>query len=101
VEKCRFTAADSYPTDRCPTRAADRSAREANQHLGLPPEARDSGEAAACLAALGVRTVRLLMNNLHKPRSPRRSGIEVDDVIALRMPAPAKRSPHSRASLWR
>jgi GTP cyclohydrolase II len=63
---------------------------EANQHLGLPPEARDFGEAAACLAALGVRTVRLLTNNPHKPTSLRRSGIEVDEVIALAT------SPHAR-----
>jgi GTP cyclohydrolase II len=63
---------------------------DANQHLGLPSEARDYGEAAACLAALGIRTVRLLTNNPHKERSVRRAGIEVDEIV------PLATSPHAR-----
>ena len=63
---------------------------EANRHLGFPPESRDYGEAAACLGAVGVRTVRLLTNNPHKETSLRRAGIEVDEVIALAT------SPHAR-----
>jgi GTP cyclohydrolase II len=56
---------------------------EANRHLGLPPDARDYRDAAACLAALGVRTVRLLTNNPKKEASLRRAGIEIDEVVAL------------------
>ena len=63
---------------------------EANRHLGLPPDARQYGDAAACLAALGVRTVRLLTNNPHKGTSLRRAGIHIDAVIALAT------SPHAR-----
>jgi GTP cyclohydrolase II len=63
---------------------------EANRHLGLPPDARQYGDAAACLAALGVRTVRLLTNNPQKGTSLRRAGIEIDAVIALAT------SPHVR-----
>jgi GTP cyclohydrolase II len=63
---------------------------DANRHLGLPSEARDYGDAAACLAALGVRTVRLLTNNPHKERSVRRAGIEVDEIV------PLATSPHAR-----
>jgi GTP cyclohydrolase II len=63
---------------------------DANRHLGFAPDRREYGEAAACLAGLGVRTVRLLTNNPHKPRSLRRAGIAVDEVIAL------PTSPHVR-----
>jgi 3,4-dihydroxy 2-butanone 4-phosphate synthase/GTP cyclohydrolase II len=63
---------------------------DANQHLGLPPEARAYDEAAACLAALGVRSVRLLTNNPHKHNGLRCAGVEVDDVI------PLAASPHAR-----
>jgi GTP cyclohydrolase II len=63
---------------------------EANMHLGLPPDARDYADAAACLGALGVRSVRLLTNNPHKATSLRTAGIEIDDVVALAT------SPHAR-----
>jgi GTP cyclohydrolase II len=63
---------------------------EANRHLGLPPDAREYGDAAACLAALGVRTVRLLTNNPHKVARLRGAGVEVEEVIALAT------SPHAR-----
>ena len=63
---------------------------EANRHLGFPPESREYSEAAACLATLGVRSVRLLTNNPDKETSLRRSGIEIDQVIALAT------SPHAR-----
>lgn len=63
---------------------------DANRHLGLPPDARQYGDAAACLAALGLRTVRLLTNNPHKETSLRRAGIEVDGVVALAT------APHAR-----
>ncbi len=54
---------------------------EANRHLGLPLDARDYGDAATCLAALGVRTVRLLTNNPHKETSLRAAGIDVDRKV--------------------
>ena len=63
---------------------------EANRHLGLPADARDYGDAAASLAALGVRSVRLLTNNPHKETSLRRAGIEIDQVV------PLATSPHAR-----
>jgi GTP cyclohydrolase II len=63
---------------------------EANRHLGLPSDARQYGDAAACLAALGVRTVRLLTNNPQKATSLAQAGIEIDDVI------PLATSPHAR-----
>jgi len=63
---------------------------EANRHLGFPPEVREYGDAAACLGALGVRSVRLLTNNPHKVRSLRRAGIDVAEVI------PLATSPHAR-----
>ena len=63
---------------------------DANRHLGFPADARDYGEAAACLARLGVRSVRLLTNNPRKEAGLRRAGIAVEDVI--RLPT----SPHLR-----
>ena len=63
---------------------------EANRHLGFAPDARDYGETAACLAALGVRSLRLLTNNPHKEISLRRAGVRVDEIVALAT------SPHLR-----
>ncbi|HEX8855778.1 MAG TPA: GTP cyclohydrolase II RibA [Thermoleophilaceae bacterium] len=63
---------------------------EANRHLGLPTDAREYDDAAACLGALGVRTIRLLTNNPHKATSLRRAGVQIDDVVALAT------SPHAR-----
>jgi GTP cyclohydrolase II len=63
---------------------------QANRHLGLPADAREYGDVAACLAAVGVRTVRLLSNNPHKATSLGRSGVDIDEVIAL------PTSPHAR-----
>jgi GTP cyclohydrolase II len=70
---------------------------EANRRLGLPPDAREYDDAAACLAALGVRTVRLLTNNPHKAASLRRAGIEIDQVIALATAAHARNLRYLRA----
>ena len=56
---------------------------EANVHLGFPPDARDYTETAACLAALGIRSLRLLTNNPHKVDGLRRSGLAIDDVVRL------------------
>ncbi len=56
---------------------------DANHRLGLPVDGRDYGEAAAVLAALGVRSVRLITNNPQKVSGLRAAGIVVDDVIPL------------------
>ena len=56
---------------------------EANVHLGFPPDARDYTETAACLAALGIRSLRLLTNNPHKVDGLRRAGLTIDDVVRL------------------
>jgi GTP cyclohydrolase II len=63
---------------------------EANRHLGFAPDERDYDDTAACLTALGVRSLRLLTNNPDKERSLRRAGIEVDEVVGL------PTSPHLR-----
>jgi GTP cyclohydrolase II len=63
---------------------------DANRHLGLAADARDYGEAAACLDLLGIRSVRLLTNNPHKEASLRGAGIEVEEIIGL------PTSPHFR-----
>jgi GTP cyclohydrolase II len=63
---------------------------EANRHLGFRPDERDYGETAACLGALGVRSLRLLTNNPHKESSLRRAGVQVDAVVGL------PTSPHLR-----
>jgi GTP cyclohydrolase II len=56
---------------------------EANRHLGFAPDERDYNETAACLVALGVRSLRLLTNNPDKERSLRRAGLRVDEVVGL------------------
>ena len=56
---------------------------EANVHLGFPADARDYTETAACLAALGIRSVRLLTNNPHKVDGLRRAGVAIDEVVGL------------------
>ena len=63
---------------------------DANVHLGLPADARDYGDAAGVLRALGVRTVRLLTNNPAKVQGLREHGIEVDEVV------PLPTAPHAR-----
>jgi 3,4-dihydroxy 2-butanone 4-phosphate synthase/GTP cyclohydrolase II len=63
---------------------------DANMHLGLPGDARDYGDAGACLARLGVRSVRLLTNNPRKEAGLSAAGIEVEQ----RLPLPT--SPHLR-----
>jgi GTP cyclohydrolase II len=56
---------------------------EANVHLGFAPDARDYTETAACLGALGIRSLRLLTNNPHKVAGLRRAGVAIDDVVRL------------------
>jgi 3,4-dihydroxy 2-butanone 4-phosphate synthase/GTP cyclohydrolase II len=63
---------------------------DANLALGLPIDSRDYGHAAAVLAHVGVRTVRLLTNNPGKVAGLRAAGAEVSDVVPLRT------APHQR-----
>jgi GTP cyclohydrolase II len=56
---------------------------EANVHLGFAPDAREYDETAACLAAIGVRSLRLLTNNPQKVDGLQRAGIVIDDVVPL------------------
>jgi GTP cyclohydrolase II len=56
---------------------------QANQHLGFPVDRRTFTDAAACLRALGVRSVRLLSNNPEKARAVANAGIRVRRVVGL------------------
>jgi GTP cyclohydrolase II len=63
---------------------------EANEHLGLPVDGRTYEDAAACLVALGVRSVRLLSNNPDKRRGLEAAGISVRSVVGLSTAAHAR-----------
>jgi 3,4-dihydroxy 2-butanone 4-phosphate synthase/GTP cyclohydrolase II len=63
---------------------------DANRQLGFPADAREFGEAAAVLATLGVRSVRLLTNNPSKVQGLRVNGIEIGEVV------PLPTAPHAR-----
>ncbi|MDP8957918.1 MAG: GTP cyclohydrolase II RibA [Actinomycetota bacterium] len=63
---------------------------DANLRLGLPVDCRDYREAGTVLAALGVRSVRLLTNNPAKVEGVREAGIEVESVLSLAT------APHAR-----
>jgi GTP cyclohydrolase II len=56
---------------------------DANVRLGLPADARRYDDAAAVIAALGIRSVRLLSNNPSKRDGLEREGVRVDDVVPL------------------
>jgi 3,4-dihydroxy 2-butanone 4-phosphate synthase/GTP cyclohydrolase II len=55
--------------------------------LGLPVDIRDYGPAARVLKHLGVRSVRLLSNNLDKVRALESHGIGVAERVPLLVPA--------------
>ncbi|MDQ3994849.1 MAG: GTP cyclohydrolase II [Actinomycetota bacterium] len=63
---------------------------DANVRLGFPPDARDYTAAAACLALLGIRSVRLLTNNPAKVDALTGAGIAVEEAV------PLQTSPHVR-----
>jgi 3,4-dihydroxy 2-butanone 4-phosphate synthase/GTP cyclohydrolase II len=63
---------------------------EANEHLGFPVDRRTFTDAAACLRALGVRSVRLLSNNPDKARALTEAGIRVLGVVGLPTAAHAR-----------
>jgi 3,4-dihydroxy 2-butanone 4-phosphate synthase/GTP cyclohydrolase II len=63
---------------------------DANYALGLPADLRRYDDAADVIAALGVRSVRLLTNNPQKVAGLRAAGMVVDGVV------PLPTSPHHR-----
>jgi GTP cyclohydrolase II len=68
---------------------------DANRQLGLPDDARRYDGAAAMLAHLGVRSVRLMTNNPDKVAGLRALGVEV----AERLPVLIRPNTHSRGYL--
>lgn len=60
---------------------------EANERLGFPADLRTYGPGAQMLHDLGVRSVRLLTNNLSKVEGLREHGVEVVERVPLVVPA--------------
>jgi GTP cyclohydrolase II len=58
---------------------------EANELLHLPVDARTYDVAAAMLDYLGVESIELMTNNLHKRRSLEQLGVEVERRVPLRV----------------
>ena len=56
---------------------------EANEHLGFGVDERTFGDVAACLRAIGVRSVRLLSNNPGKAAALESDGIRVREIVGL------------------
>jgi 3,4-dihydroxy 2-butanone 4-phosphate synthase/GTP cyclohydrolase II len=67
---------------------------DANVMLGLPADSRDYSDAADVLAALGVRSVRLLTNNPRKVNGLRAAGAIVDEVVPLPTAAHHRNVPY-------
>ena len=63
---------------------------EANEHLGFRVDERTYGDVAACLRALGVRSVRLMSNNRDKAAALTAGGITVRAVVGLPTAAHAR-----------
>jgi len=63
---------------------------EANEHLGFRVDERTFGDVAACLRALGIRSVRLMTNNQDKAAALRAGGITVRAVVGLPTAAHAR-----------
>jgi 3,4-dihydroxy 2-butanone 4-phosphate synthase/GTP cyclohydrolase II len=63
---------------------------EANEHLGFPVDRRTFADAADCLRALGVRSVRLLSNNPDKARALTDAGVRVLRMVGLATTAHAR-----------
>jgi GTP cyclohydrolase II len=63
---------------------------QANEHLGFPADRRTFTDAAACLRALGVRSVRLLSNNPAKSAALAEGGVHVRGVVELPTAAHAR-----------
>jgi GTP cyclohydrolase II len=63
---------------------------EANEHLGFRVDERTFGDVAACLRALGVRSVRLMSNNRQKAVALEAEGIAVRAIVGLPTAAHAR-----------
>lgn len=74
---------------------AGRDTVDANLALGLPADARDYGAAAAVLADLGVRSLRLMTNNPAKRAGLEGAGLMVLDTVPLTV----EPNPHNAAYL--
>ena len=57
---------------------------EANEHLGFPADLRNFEVAAQMLAALGVKSVRLMTNNPRKVDTLRSHGVQVSERVPVR-----------------
>jgi 3,4-dihydroxy 2-butanone 4-phosphate synthase/GTP cyclohydrolase II len=64
---------------------------DANLALGLPVDSRDYAESADVLAALGVRTIRLMTNNPRKV-----SGVRTANGVRVNAMVPVTTAPHHR-----
>jgi GTP cyclohydrolase II len=64
---------------------------DANLALGLPVDSRDYTESAEVLAALGVRTIRLMTNNPRKV-----SGVRTANGLRVNTVVPVATAPHHR-----
>lgn len=67
----------------------------ANEHLGLPADARSYRSAALILHRLGLDRIRLVTNNPDKADQLERSGIVVTEIV----PSPAPVTEHNRRYL--
>ncbi|NUL45177.1 3,4-dihydroxy-2-butanone-4-phosphate synthase [Cellulosimicrobium funkei] len=67
----------------------------ANEHLGLPADARSYRSAAAILRRLGLDRIRLVTNNPDKSDQLEQEGIEVAEIV----PSPAPVTEHNRGYL--
>lgn len=67
----------------------------ANEHLSLPPDARDFLCAAQMLQALGIRRLRLITNNPQKATQLASAGLDVLSVV----PTDTFRTAHNRRYL--
>jgi GTP cyclohydrolase II len=74
---------------------------EANVRLGLPPDGRRYGDAAAVIRALGVRSIRLLSNNPAKREGLEADGVRVDGLVPLPTAAHARNVAYLRTKLER
>ncbi|MFC7402483.1 3,4-dihydroxy-2-butanone-4-phosphate synthase [Citricoccus sp. GCM10030269] len=67
----------------------------ANEHLGLPADARSYRSAAAILHSMGLDRIRLVTNNPDKADQLERAGISVEDIV----PSPAPVTEYNRRYL--
>jgi GTP cyclohydrolase II len=74
---------------------------DANLQAGLPVDARDYTLATEVLAAMGVRSIRLLTNNAGKAAALRAAGVTIDSVVSLRTAAHNRNAGYLRTKAQR